>query len=111
MYEVIIRTKGMERVVKSGIRRENGARNERDIAADSAYRNGMKHAEGDKYAHVVRGSDAADPNAEVIVYFDDLGQVVTTVTYRKVGRTVPEPTMDLENALLASLVALTAGTL
>lgn len=104
-YEVVIKTQGQERVI-ARTRRENGAINERDIAADSAYFNAKKHAEGDPYAHAVMGSVEGDPNAIGIVYFDDIATIDTIVTYRRVGR-VPEP--DLTPVLLASLVLLTSG--
>lgn len=101
-FEVVIKTKGDERVVKSGIRRENGAINERDIAADSEYRNKAKRATDG--GRVVRGSVADDPNAEAIVYFDAHATVVTVVTYRRVPpQTEPD---TLADELLASLIAL-----
>jgi hypothetical protein len=103
-YQVVICTKGNERVIREGIRRENGAIAERDIAADSAYRNARKHCEGDPTAHAVRGAVENDPNAEAIVYFDALVTVVTVVTYRRVP---PLPEADtLADELLASIIAL-----
>jgi hypothetical protein len=106
MYEVIIRTKGQERVIRTGIRRENGAIAERDIAADSEYRNKVKRTHGDPTARVVRGPIDGDPNAEAIVYFDAHTEhpVVTVVTYGRVLHT-----NDLLDALTASVMALTVG--
>lgn len=109
-FEIVIKSRGIERVIRTGIRRENGARAERDIAADNAYFNALKHAEGDPAARVVRGSDSRDPNAEVIVAWDDLSSITTTVTYRPIGGW-PTPDVDLSDALLASLTALNGATL
>lgn len=89
-YEVVIRTDGQERVIREGIRRENGAIAEREIAVQSAYANARKHADGDPHTFVVRGPIEGDPNAEAVVYDDcnpeNPATIVTIVTYREVRR-------------------------
>lgn len=108
MYEVVIRTKAQERVIRTGIRRENGAINEREIAVQSAYANARKHADGDPNTYVVRGPIEGDANAEAVVYADlnpeHPAMVVTVVTYRRVPHTD-----DLLDALTASCYALGIG--
>lgn len=103
-YEIVSRINGSERIIRSGIRRENGAIAERDIAVESAYANARKHCEGDPHAYAVRGPIDGDPNAEAVIYFDPIATIVTVITYRPVPR--PEPEDRLEDELLASLIAL-----
>lgn len=104
-FEVVIRTRGMERVVAT-TRRENGAISERDIAVESAYRNAIKHTEGDPFAHAVQGAVADDPNAVAVVYFDDIATIIEVITYRRVPALEAPDT--LEDDLLASLYAIGA---
>lgn len=109
-YEIVIQSRGIEHVVKTGIRRENGAIAERDIAADSEYRNKLKRADGDPNAYAIRGAVEGDPRAEAIVYFETAypyAFIDTIVRYRPVGG---DPIPDtLEDDLLASLYALDTG--
>lgn len=104
MYIVTIASRGIERTVRTGIRRENGAIAERDILAENTYRNWLKRTEGDPTARVARGPIEGDPNAEAIVYFDGTATIVTVVTYRAIPHTD-----DLLDALTASVTALTVG--
>lgn len=106
-YEVIERTRGVERVITT-TRRENGAIAERDIAAESAWRNARKHAEVG--GRGVMGPDGRDPNAVVVVYVDADATITWTYTYRRVGRERVEYP-DLSDALLASLIAIGATNL
>lgn len=80
-YEVVIKTSGMERVVKDGIRREPGAANERDIAVRSEYANKRKRG-----GRTVQGAVADDPNAVAVVWYDEIATIVTIITYRAVSR-------------------------
>jgi hypothetical protein len=105
-YEVIEQHKGETRVITT-TRRENGAANERDIAAQSAYQNARKHAEAE--GRVVWGEDPKDPHAVIVAYFTDNATVTWTYTYRPVG-SGPDSNPDLTDVLLASIVALTAGS-
>ena len=107
-YEVIGRDRHGERVITT-TRRENGAANERDIAADASYRNYAKRTDAIG-GRVVRGADAKDPNAVVVIYDDADGRLhVETFTYRPVGGW-PTPNPDLTDVLLASIVAVTGGS-
>lgn len=108
MYEVTIAIGKHERVIRSGIRRENGAINERDIAVDSAIANARKHCEGDPDARVIVGPIDTDPNAVVVVYHDPIATIYTTVTYRRVTRPADD---DLLDALTASVIAYTGASL
>lgn len=107
-FEVIERTRGEERVITT-TRRENGAIAERDIAADSAYRNARKHAES--MGRAVIGTDTRDARAVVVAHVVDADTVIYwTYTYRRIGGE-PTPNPDLTDALLASLIAVNGATL
>jgi hypothetical protein len=79
-YEVVIQFHdGQERIVAT-TRREAGAINERNAYADSEYAIKQKHAaEGGRVA--MGAMD--DPRAVAIVYYDDLTEMTTVVTYRE----------------------------
>lgn len=104
-FEVIERYRGAERVITT-TRRENGAIAERDIAAESAYRNALKHAEAGGCRAVIGAGH--DPNEVVIVFYGEDFYHTYVYTYRRVGGA---PEQDLTDALLASLMALEAGNL
>lgn len=90
-------------------RRENGAVSERDAMVAGTVENMTDHCRGGR---VVTGSHPDDPNAVVVAAMHPDGPTVfKVVTYRAVGVPgTPEPD-DLEDALLASLMALGAAPL
>jgi hypothetical protein len=90
------------------VRRENGAVKECDRMVATTVENMTDHANGGR---VVQGAHPTDPNATVVVLMLPDGTTsYKTVTYRATDR---ENTTDdtLGDALLASLVALGAGSI
>ena len=103
-YEVYETHRGETRIVKTGIRRENGAIAERDIAAMDNYENKRKHAETGGAA--VLSPHEKDPRCVVVTYVDADVTKTWFIGYRRVGEDEEWKNVDLVPALLASLYAI-----